>query len=77
VQVEEGLVVATAVEESGAPPSPVTATVVEEERTAAEMIAPQAALEPSAGAGSDGMDVVMVPSDEDSAPPLRRGIAML
>jgi hypothetical protein len=30
---------------------------------------PQVALEPPAGAGSGGADVVMVPSDEDSMPP--------
>jgi hypothetical protein len=34
-----------------------------------EMDAPQAALGPPGGAGSDGEDVVMVPVDGDSAPP--------
>jgi hypothetical protein len=47
----------------------VTAAAVEEGQTAVETAAPQAALEPPAGAGSGGADVVMVPSDEDSAPP--------
>jgi hypothetical protein len=41
VQVEEGLGVATVVEESGAPPPLVTAAAVEEERTVAEMTAPK------------------------------------
>jgi hypothetical protein len=41
VQVEEGLAVATVVEESVVPPPPVTATVVEEERAIEEMAAPK------------------------------------
>jgi hypothetical protein len=56
-------------EDSGAPPLPVTASTIEEGQTTVETAAPQAALEPSAGAGSGGADVVMVPSDEDSALP--------
>jgi hypothetical protein len=40
-QVEEGLAVATAVEELGAPPPPVTATTVEEGRMAVETAAPK------------------------------------
>jgi hypothetical protein len=40
-QVEEGLVVASAVEESGVPPPPVTAAAVEEEQTAMETAAPK------------------------------------
>jgi hypothetical protein len=41
VQVEEGLVVATVVEDLGAPPLSVTATAVEEGRTDAETTAPK------------------------------------
>jgi hypothetical protein len=41
VQVEEGLVVATVVEDSGAPPLPVTAAIVEEGRTVTETTAPR------------------------------------
>jgi hypothetical protein len=41
VQVEEGLVVATVVEEPGAPPLPVTAAIVEEGRTVTETTAPR------------------------------------
>jgi hypothetical protein len=41
VQVEEGLALATVVEESGAPPPPVTAAIVEEERTVTETTAPE------------------------------------
>jgi hypothetical protein len=44
--------VATAVEESGAPPPLVTTVAVEEGRTAMQTAAPQAALEPPAGASS-------------------------
>jgi hypothetical protein len=40
VEVEEGLAVATVVEELGAPPLPVIATAVEEGRTDAETTAP-------------------------------------
>jgi hypothetical protein len=43
-QVEEGSVVATAVEDSGVPPPPVTAAAIEEERSVAETTAPQVAL---------------------------------
>jgi hypothetical protein len=46
----------------------VTASV-EEERTPTETTAAQAALGPLAEVGLDSEDVVMVPSDEDSAPP--------
>jgi hypothetical protein len=67
-QVEERLTVTTTVEESGASPQPVAATVVEEGQTVVETAASQAALERPAGTGSGGADVVMVPSDEDSAP---------
>jgi hypothetical protein len=45
VQDEEGLAVDTAVEESGAPPPPVTAVVVKEGRTVTETTAPRRALE--------------------------------
>jgi hypothetical protein len=69
VQVEEGLGVATVVEESGAPPPPVTTTAVKEERMVAESTAPQAVLEPPAGAGPGGADVVMVLADDGSVPP--------
>jgi hypothetical protein len=69
MQVEEGLAMATALEESDAPPSPVTTAAVEEGRTTVEMAAPQAALEQPAGAGSSDADVVLVLSDEDSALP--------
>jgi hypothetical protein len=41
VQVEEGLSMATVVEESGAPPPLVAATVVEVGRTVTEMTAPK------------------------------------
>jgi hypothetical protein len=41
VQVGEGLAMATAVEESGAPPPPVTFAAVEEGRTTAETTAPK------------------------------------
>jgi hypothetical protein len=41
LQVEEGLAVATAVEESGAPPSLVTMAVVEEGWTVTETTAPK------------------------------------
>jgi hypothetical protein len=75
-QVEEGLAMATAVEESGAPPLPVTAAAVEEGRTTAEAAAPQAALEPPAEVGSSGADVVMVLSDEASALPPLAGVVM-
>jgi hypothetical protein len=57
------------VEESGVLPLPATAAAVEDERAAVEMTTAQASLEPLVGAGSGGADVVMVPSDEDSAPP--------
>jgi hypothetical protein len=57
------------VEESGAPPPPVTAAAVEEGRVAVETAVPQVVSEPPAEPGSGGVDVVMVPSDEDSAPP--------
>jgi hypothetical protein len=60
---------ATALQESAAPPLPVTTTVVEEGRTTAKTTAPQVALEPLVGAGLGGADVVMVPSNEDSALP--------
>jgi hypothetical protein len=65
--------VVAVVEESGAPPPLVVATAVEEGRTTMETAASQAALEPPAEAGLGGVDVVMVPSDEDSAPPLPAG----
>jgi hypothetical protein len=68
-QLEEGLAVASRVEELGAPPLLVIAATVEEGQTAVETTASQAALEPPAGAISGGVDVEMVPSDEDSAPP--------
>jgi hypothetical protein len=61
--------VATMVEESGAPPLPMTAVVVEEGQTVTETTAPQATLEPSVGSGPGGTDVVMVPTDDDSSPP--------
>jgi hypothetical protein len=73
LQVEEGLVVTTVVEESGAPPPPVAAAVVEEERTVTETTASQAALESPAGTGLGGEDMVMVPADDDSVPPLPAG----
>jgi hypothetical protein len=57
------------VEKSGALPALVIVAAVEEGRTIVEMAASQAPLEPPAGAGSGGADVVMVPSDLDSAPP--------
>jgi hypothetical protein len=41
VQVDEGLAVATAVEDSGAPPPSVTSAVVEEEQTVTETTAPK------------------------------------
>jgi hypothetical protein len=69
VQVEEGPDVAFTVEKSGALPALVIVTAVEEGRTVVEMAASQAPLEPPAGAGSGGADVVMVPSDLDSVPP--------
>jgi hypothetical protein len=47
----------------------VTVAAVEEGRTAAEATASQAALEPLTGVGSGSANVVMVPSDEDSALP--------
>jgi hypothetical protein len=68
-QAEEGLLVASVVEESGVPPLPATTAAVEEEWTAMEAVAAQASLEQPVGAGSGGADVLMVPSDEDSAPP--------
>jgi hypothetical protein len=74
--------VANVVEKSGAPPSPVievegsgappplaTAATVKEGRAGVETAAPQVVSEPPAGAGSGCADVVMVPSNEDSAPP--------
>jgi hypothetical protein len=67
------LAVASVAEESGVPPPPATAAAVEEERTAMEMAAAQASLEPRVGAGSSGADVVVVPSDKDSTPPLPAG----
>jgi hypothetical protein len=74
VQVEEGLVVATVVDESVALPLPVTATAaIEEERMVPETAAPQATLEPPTGAGAGGEDMVMVPADDDSAPPSPAG----
>jgi hypothetical protein len=51
VQVKEGLAAATVVEESGAPPLPVDAAVVEEGRTITKTTAPKVALEPPAGTG--------------------------
>jgi hypothetical protein len=69
VQVEEGLVVASVLEELGVLPPPMITAVVEEGRMIVETAASQAALEPPGRAGSGGVDVVMVPSDEDSAPP--------
>jgi hypothetical protein len=69
VQFEEGLAVATAVEDSGAPPPPKTVAVIEEGRTVTEKTAAQAVLETPAGTGPSGVDVVMVPVDDDSAPP--------
>jgi hypothetical protein len=44
MKVDEGLAMATAVEESGAPPLPVTAAVVEEGRTTAETAAPPSGI---------------------------------
>jgi hypothetical protein len=41
-----------------------------------ETAAPQAALEPPAGASTGGADVMVVPSNEDSTPPHRWGITM-
>jgi hypothetical protein len=86
LQVEEGLPVATTVEELGAPPPLVieaegpgapppstTAAAVEEGQATVETTAPQVVSEAPAGAGSGGTDVVMVPLDEDSAPPLPAG----
>jgi hypothetical protein len=70
VQVEEELVAATVVEESVAPPPPATVIVIEEEWTVMEITAPQATLEPSAGAGTGGEDVVMVPADDGLVPSL-------
>jgi hypothetical protein len=67
---------ATAVEESGAPPPPVIVAAVEEGQTATETTAPQVVSEPQVGAGPGDADVVMVPSDEDSAPPLPTGVVM-
>jgi hypothetical protein len=64
VQVKEGLVMAVAVEELVAPPSPVVAAVMGEERTVSEMVAPQVTLDPQAGAGSGDDDMVMVLADE-------------
>jgi hypothetical protein len=72
VQVKEGLAIATMVE-SDVPPPPVAAAVVEEGRTVTETSAPQAALEPPVGTDPGGEDVVMVPADDDSAPPLPAG----
>jgi hypothetical protein len=69
VQAEEWLPVASVVEESGMLPLPATAAVVEDERAAVETAAAQVSLEPPVGTGLGGADVVMVPSDEDSAPP--------
>jgi hypothetical protein len=69
VQVEEGLAMATAVDESTAPPTPAAVTVVEEERAVTKTTAPQAALEPPTRAGSGGEDVVMVLVDDGTAPP--------
>jgi hypothetical protein len=73
VWVEEGLAMATVVDESGTPSSPVTTAAVEEERTVAETAAPQAKTEPPAGADPGGADVVMVLTDDDSAPPPSAG----
>jgi hypothetical protein len=52
-------------EEPSAPPPPVAAATVVDGRMAVETTASQATLEPSAGVGSGGADVVVVPSDED------------
>jgi hypothetical protein len=69
MQVKEGQAVAVEVEVSAALfPSSVVAIVVEE-RAIMGMIAPQAPLEPPAGTGSGGEDVVMVSVDNGSAPP--------
>jgi hypothetical protein len=73
VQVEEGLAVATAVEDSAAPPPPVATAAIEEGQTVTEVTAPQETLEPSAGADMGSEDVVMVPADDGSAPPLPAG----
>jgi hypothetical protein len=52
-------------EEPSAPPPQVAAATVVDGRTTVETTASQASLEPSAGLGSGGVDVVVVPSDED------------
>jgi hypothetical protein len=56
-------------EELGVPPLLMTAAAIEEGQTAVEMAASQVALEPLVGAGPGGANVVMVPSEEDWAPP--------
>jgi hypothetical protein len=61
--------VVAAVEELSAPPPPVTAAAIEKEQTIVETAAPQAALEPSAGASPGDADVVVVALDEYPAPP--------
>jgi hypothetical protein len=69
VHVEEGLVVAVAVEELVAPPLPVVAAIMRDGRTVSEMAAPQVTLEPPAGAGSGDDDVVMVLADQGAPLP--------
>jgi hypothetical protein len=69
VQVQEGLVVAIAVEELAAPSPPVAAVVVGEERMVTEKPAPQEIMEPQAKAGSGGDDVVMVRVDQGAPLP--------
>jgi hypothetical protein len=69
-QVEEGLAVVTAMEESAAPSPYFVVAVVEEGRTVTKMTAPQVALEPPAGVGSGCEDMVMVPTDDGTTPRL-------
>jgi hypothetical protein len=49
------------------------AVAIEVERTVTETTAPQATLEPPAGASTSGEDVVMEPADDGSVPPPSAG----
>jgi hypothetical protein len=69
MQTEEGMAVATVVEESVAPPPSTAAFTAEEERAVEETAVDQAALAPPAETGSGGEDVVMVSVDDGSMPP--------
>jgi hypothetical protein len=65
--------VATVVEKPIVEPSLVVAAIIEEGQTVTQGSASQVILEPPSESSVGGEDVVMVPTDDDLAPPLSAG----